>query len=199
MYCDNHLLSGYRGHGHARSARWRLPPLVRRRAYYRLWQILPHRNAFAWPLRLLKEWARPPTPTSFSKCKGLAALRSSDGRAQTGGDRLPSVGAGRTTTTSSKRMMKCVKGEGLPRLRAPIDHGNLFIVFTIEFPDSIDPEMAPQLLTLLNPPKHVVSAASFISLRHLPAIHFASSHLANLSRRNLSPLAPSPPRLPLVR
>jgi len=60
-------------------------------------------------------------------------------------------------STSSKRMMKCVKGEGLPRLRAPIDNGNLFILFTIEFPDSIDASLAPQLLSLLNPPKHVVT------------------------------------------
>ena len=60
-------------------------------------------------------------------------------------------------STSSKRMMKCVKGEGLPRLRAPIDHGNLFIIFNIEFPDTINPELAPQLLTLLNPPKHKVT------------------------------------------
>merc|ERR1719498_305260 len=61
-------------------------------------------------------------------------------------------------STSHKRMMKCVRGEGLPRLRAPIDHGNLFIVFTIDFPSSIDPALAPQLLSLLNPPKHVVKS-----------------------------------------
>jgi len=62
-------------------------------------------------------------------------------------------------STSHKRMMKCVRGEGLPRLRAPIDHGNLFIIFNIEFPSSIDPSLAPQLLSLLNPPKHVVTSA----------------------------------------
>lgn len=58
-------------------------------------------------------------------------------------------------STAHKRMMKCVKGEGLPRLKAPIDHGNLFIIFNLEFPDSIDPELAPQLFSLLNPPKNV--------------------------------------------
>ena len=62
-------------------------------------------------------------------------------------------------STSSKRMMKCIKGEGLPRLRSPIDHGNLFIQFNIEFPDSIDASLAPQLLKLLNPPKHVVKSS----------------------------------------
>merc|ERR1719324_1985278 len=61
-------------------------------------------------------------------------------------------------STSHKRMMKCVRGEGLPRLRAPIDHGNLFISFTIEFPDSIPPSAAADLLKLLGPPKHVVTA-----------------------------------------
>ena len=62
-------------------------------------------------------------------------------------------------STASKRMMKCIKGEGLPRLRAPIDHGNLFIQFNIEFPDSIDSSLAPQLLKLLNPPMHVVKSS----------------------------------------
>ena len=46
-------------------------------------------------------------------------------------------------------MMKCVKGEGLPRLRAPFENGNLFINFTIEFPDSMDASVQSQLLKLL--------------------------------------------------
>ena len=54
--------------------------------------------------------------------------------------------------------MKAVKGEGLPRLRAPFEHGNLFIIFTIEFPDTIDPSAAASLLKVLPPPKHVVTA-----------------------------------------
>merc|ERR1719198_2918936 len=55
-------------------------------------------------------------------------------------------------------MVKAVQGEGLPRLRAPFEHGNLFILFTIEFPDSISPSTASTLLSLLGPPKHVVTA-----------------------------------------
>jgi len=58
-------------------------------------------------------------------------------------------------STKHLRMMKAVRGEGLPRLKAPFEHGNLFILFTIEFPDSIDPAAAPQLLSILGPPKHV--------------------------------------------
>jgi len=58
-------------------------------------------------------------------------------------------------STAHLRMMKAVKGEGLPRLKAPIDSGNLFLVFKIEFPDSIPTEGAKELLSLLGPPKHV--------------------------------------------
>merc|ERR1719316_446945 len=58
-------------------------------------------------------------------------------------------------STAHTRMMKAVQGEGLPRLRAPFENGNLFIVFTIEFPDSLPPTAATELLKLLGPPKHV--------------------------------------------
>jgi len=58
-------------------------------------------------------------------------------------------------STKHTRMMKAVKGEGLPRLRAPFENGNLFINFTIEFPDAIDAGAGPELLKLLGPPKHV--------------------------------------------
>ena len=31
-------------------------------------------------------------------------------------------------------MMKCVQGQGMPRLKNPFDFGNLFLMFKIEFP-----------------------------------------------------------------
>ena len=62
-------------------------------------------------------------------------------------------------STAHTRMMKAVQGEGLPRLRAPFENGNLFIVFTIEFPDSLPPTAATELLKLLGPPKHVVTVS----------------------------------------
>jgi len=62
-------------------------------------------------------------------------------------------------STKHTRLMKAVKGEGLPRLRAPFENGNLFIVFTIEFPDAIPPAAAKELLKLLGPPKHVPKVA----------------------------------------
>ena len=40
------------------------------------------------------------------------------------------------------------RGSGLPRLKSPFEHGNLFIVFTIEFPSSINPAAASELLKL---------------------------------------------------
>merc|ERR1719230_1536454 len=49
-------------------------------------------------------------------------------------------------------------GEGLPRLRAPFENGNLFILFTIDFPDSIPAQAASELLKLLGPPKNTVTA-----------------------------------------
>jgi DnaJ family protein A protein 2 len=58
----------------------------------------------------------------------------------------------------SKRMMKAVEGEGLPRLKRPFDYGNLFIVLSIDFPTSIDASAQAALLKLLPPPMHTVTA-----------------------------------------
>ena len=60
---------------------------------------------------------------------------------------------------SSLRMMKAVEGEGLPRMRNPIEHGNLFIRFNIEFPDTISREAQVALLQALPGPKHKVTVA----------------------------------------
>lgn len=59
--------------------------------------------------------------------------------------------------TASGRMMKAVPGEGLPRLKQPFDHGNLFILITIEFPASFSSSVSAQLMKLLPPPKHKVT------------------------------------------
>jgi len=58
---------------------------------------------------------------------------------------------------NAARMMKCVEGEGLPRLKQPFEHGYLYLMLTIEFPDSIPASAAPELLKLLGPPKNVCS------------------------------------------
>ena len=60
--------------------------------------------------------------------------------------------------TKDTRMMMAVKGEGLPRLKAPFESGNLFIKFTIEFPTSISVADLPALKKLLGPPKIVAKS-----------------------------------------
>ncbi len=57
--------------------------------------------------------------------------------------------------TKDTRMMMAVKGEGLPRLKAPFENGNLFIKFNIEFPTSIATSDLAGLAKLLGPPKSV--------------------------------------------
>merc|ERR1719346_979701 len=39
----------------------------------------------------------------------------------------------------SFRMMKAVKGEGMPTYKNPFVYGNMFLILTIQFPDSLDP------------------------------------------------------------
>jgi len=52
----------------------------------------------------------------------------------------------------SFRMMKAVKGEGMPTVKNPFVHGNLFLILTIEFPDSLSPEIQGKMKGLLPPP-----------------------------------------------
>merc|ERR1719215_1656359 len=55
----------------------------------------------------------------------------------------------------SFRMMKAVKDEGMPTYKNPFVHGNLFLILTIEFPDSLTPEVQKQISKLLPPPLNV--------------------------------------------
>lgn len=54
----------------------------------------------------------------------------------------------------SFRMMKAVKDEGMPTFKNPFVHGNLFLVLTIEFPDSLSPENQTAMAKLLPAPLH---------------------------------------------
>eukprot|EP00929_Paragymnodinium_shiwhaense_P005536 TRINITY_DN1076_c0_g1_i1.p1 TRINITY_DN1076_c0_g1~~TRINITY_DN1076_c0_g1_i1.p1 ORF type:complete len:513 (-),score=204.13 TRINITY_DN1076_c0_g1_i1:373-1911(-) len=49
------------------------------------------------------------------------------------------------------RIMKAVKGEGMPTFKNPFQHGNLFLNLTIEFPDSLTPEIQEKIRKLLPP------------------------------------------------
>merc|ERR1712045_989673 len=55
----------------------------------------------------------------------------------------------------SLRMMKAVRGEGVPTFKNPFVHGNLFLNLTIEFPESLTPEIQQKLQGLLPPPLNV--------------------------------------------
>merc|ERR1712130_944599 len=56
---------------------------------------------------------------------------------------------------SSLRMMKAVKGEGMPTYKNPFVHGNLFLILKIQFPESLDPSNQGKIRALLPPPLHV--------------------------------------------
>lgn len=49
------------------------------------------------------------------------------------------------------RMMKAVKDEGMPTYKNPFIHGNLFIMLTIEFPNSLTPEVQAEISKQLPP------------------------------------------------
>merc|ERR1712038_1325654 len=55
----------------------------------------------------------------------------------------------------SFRMMKAVKGEGMPTYKNPFVHGNLFLILTIQFPANLNPETQKNLRALLPPPLNV--------------------------------------------
>mmetsp|Transcript_71279 Transcript_71279/g.221102 ORF Transcript_71279/g.221102 Transcript_71279/m.221102 type:complete len:367 (+) Transcript_71279:604-1704(+) len=51
-----------------------------------------------------------------------------------------------------QRLMKAVKDEGMPTFKNPFIHGNLFLILTIEFPESLTPESQGKIRQLLPPP-----------------------------------------------
>merc|ERR1712038_1475628 len=50
------------------------------------------------------------------------------------------------------RVMKAVKGEGMPTYKNPFVHGNLFLILNIQFPDVLDTGTQKKLRELLPPP-----------------------------------------------
>lgn len=60
--------------------------------------------------------------------------------------------------SAAGRMMKCVPGEGLPTFRDQTEYGNLFIILTIQFPDSIPQDSIATLRGLLPPALNTVTA-----------------------------------------
>merc|ERR1712070_413637 len=56
-----------------------------------------------------------------------------------------------------QRLMKALRGEGMPTFKNPFVHGNLFLILTIEFPKSISPEAQARLRAHLPPPLNIPS------------------------------------------
>jgi hypothetical protein len=57
-------------------------------------------------------------------------------------------------------LVKAVKDEGMPTLKNPFQHGNLFLILTIEFPDKLTPEAQEGLRKLLPAPLNVPSISA---------------------------------------
>lgn len=57
--------------------------------------------------------------------------------------------------SKSLRLMKAVKGEGMPTFKEPFRHGNLFIIFNIDFPDTLPWEAQIAIADHLPPPENV--------------------------------------------
>jgi len=88
--------------------------------------------------------------TVFKQCSYSEAMAA---KQPSKGSKLYIIGD--PNEAKSERMMKACEGEGLPRLKSPFEHGNLFIIMKIEFPTSIDATAAKALLKVLPSPKHV--------------------------------------------
>ena len=88
--------------------------------------------------------------TVFKQCTHAEAIAA----------KSPAKGAkmyviGDPEASANLRLMQAVEGEGLPRLKSPFEHGNLFLILNIEFPTTLPAAAAAQLLKVLPPPKHV--------------------------------------------
>jgi len=88
--------------------------------------------------------------TVFKQCSYAEAVAA---KQPSKGSKLYIIGD--PSAAAGMRMMKACEGEGLPRLKSPFEHGNLFIIMKIEFPSTIDTTAAKALLKVLPPPKHV--------------------------------------------
>jgi len=122
---------------------------------------------------LFKECARSAALASKKSRKGCTLYVKADPDAQ-----------------SSARMMKAVQGEGMPTLRNPFVHGNLFIIFSIEFPASLSQDVQSQLKDILPPPLNSPVASEeedgvevhcVVDLDPVASAHSNKANMANVS------------------
>lgn len=67
---------------------------------------------------------------------------------------------------SHLRMLKAVKDEGMPTYKNPFIHGNLFLLLTIQFPDTLTPEVQSAIQKLLPPALNTRTFASGADVEH---------------------------------
>eukprot|EP00438_Fugacium_kawagutii_P019817 Skav227912 [mRNA] locus=scaffold146:110913:112687:+ [translate_table: standard] len=78
-------------------------------------------------------------------------------------------------------MMKAVKDEGMPTFKNPFVHGNLFLILTIEFPDSLSPENQTAMAKLLPPPLHDDQAVEIHTVSDIDPVQSYNSNKVNMS------------------
>merc|ERR1712151_391816 len=87
----------------------------------------------------------------------------------------------------SFRMMKAVKDEGMPTYKSPFVHGNLFLMLTIEFPESLKPEVQKALRELLPSPLHAPTfreddeGVEIHELKDIDPVQSFNSNMVNMS------------------
>ena len=117
--------------------------------------------------------------TVFKQCTHAEAIAA----------KAPAKGAkmfiiGDPEASANLRLMQAVEGEGLPRLKSPFEHGNLFLILNIEFPTSLPAAAAAQLLKVLPPPKHVPTVSEdsddveVVTLKAIDPVKSYKEHLA---------------------
>mmetsp|Transcript_3464 Transcript_3464/g.8580 ORF Transcript_3464/g.8580 Transcript_3464/m.8580 type:complete len:254 (+) Transcript_3464:979-1740(+) len=74
------------------------------------------------------------------------------------------------SASSALRMMKAVQGEGMPTLRNPFVHGNLFLMLTIDFPESLTASAQAALRNHLPPPKNSCAPGAASCKRRLKRV-----------------------------
>jgi DnaJ family protein A protein 2 len=117
--------------------------------------------------------------TVFKQCTHAEAIAA----------KAPAKGAkmfiiGDPEASANLRLMQAVEGEGLPRLKSPFEHGNLFLILNIEFPTTLPAAAAAQLLKVLPPPKHVPTVSEdsddveVVTLKAIDPVKSYKEHLA---------------------
>ena len=117
--------------------------------------------------------------TVFKQCTHAEAIAA----------KSPAKGAkmfiiGDPEASANLRLMQAVEGEGLPRLKSPFEHGNLFLILNIEFPTTLPAAAAAQLLKVLPPPKHVPTVSEdsddveVVTLKAIDPVKSYKEHLA---------------------